>query len=113
MPPPPTFESKFNQLEIGQTTDQVQTLLGTPDLREVVNGVEIWHYSVNDLRRVEFKDKKVTGFARDTAPGSDLAGNSSALPGSLKLGADCKTDKECQSGNCHFKTCSGPNNCFR
>jgi hypothetical protein len=44
---PTPFDQKFNQLQKNMKVDQVKALLGPPDLREVKEYKEIWHYSVN------------------------------------------------------------------
>lgn len=113
-PPAIPFDQKFNQLELGQTTDQVQTLLGPAVLREVKDGKEIWHYQLDDPRDVEFKDKKVVAFFRGTPVNTTgPATGTPALTAPKKIGEDCEANKDCQSLNCHFKTCSGSNNCSK
>lgn len=116
---PSTFDQKFNKLDVGESTDKVQKRLGDPTLREVVEGIEIWHYSsgvtLSTPKKVDFKNKKVIGFSQDEAAIELLNTSKPAVPEedfvTRKIGDECKVDRQCESKNCHFKICAGKNNC--
>jgi hypothetical protein len=109
----PSFDSKFNQLQSDMPQDKVQELLGTPDLKELKEGVEFWNYNQNDGRYVQFKNGHVVAFGRGVwAPTNPNAPQVNPTPFVAKnIGDTCKIDDDCVSKNCHFKVCSGKNNC--
>ncbi len=107
---PNAFDEKFNSLERNMTPTQVKTLLGPPDLREVKDDQELWHYAVNNGRRLIFKNGKLTEFGMDV-PAQAPTPTPTPPPHDLTIGSSCKNDKECKSDNCHFGTCSGSTNC--
>lgn len=124
------FNVSFNQLQLDMTIDQVQKLLGPPDLREVkpaapsarVN-LETWHYNNQDggppgtmagsaARQVVFDGGHVVSFGRDVVAAPAAGPNDSSVdPASRAIGEECKYDRDCKEHNCHFHICSGKNNC--
>ncbi|MDZ4677062.1 MAG: hypothetical protein SGI74_06080 [Oligoflexia bacterium] len=113
----PKFDTRFNQLQAQMPVEKVSQLLGEPDLRELNNGVESWNYNQLDGRYVQFKEGKVTAFGRGVIQAARLATPESSpslnpTPFVAKgIGLTCSNNLDCQSKNCHFKKCSGPNNC--
>jgi len=112
---PTPFDRKFNELQRDMRTEQVKSLLGPPDLREVKDEKEIWHYNSGDGRRVVFVNGKLAEFAIDQK--AQLSAVPAPTPTpipppvDLEIGADCKSDNECKLKNCHFHQCAGRNNC--
>jgi hypothetical protein len=118
----PRFDSKMNQLNLGMAPEAVSQILGAPELREASEDKEKWLYNLREplaeQRFVLFTGGKVSAFGRTqsvTAPqavptlekSDQLNPNSTPRP----IGEACKEDQECESQNCHFKRCSGKNNC--
>jgi protoheme IX farnesyltransferase len=108
------FDKKFNSLEVGLEKGQVKEKLGEPSLREVIQGIEIWHYTAqqtqSDSKKIEFQNGKVSGFSKELPPPS----KAEMLPETNRnIGDRCESDTQCSSANCHFSICSGKNNCHR
>jgi hypothetical protein len=104
-------EKKYNSLEIGMSTEQVKTLLGEPSLREGKENKEVWYYSAGMGRDLEFKDKKLSSFARPkTETPVNVEGHN--IP-PKDIGDKCDSDKQCLSGDCLLNRCVGRNNCWR
>ena len=119
--PIPHFESQFDGLRADMAQDQVKELLGPPDLKELKDHIETWHYGKDSesshARYVQFTERKVTGFGREQSlwaplPAPSEKSDQISRPLHSKLISEsCKQDDECQSANCHFKVCAGKNNC--
>jgi hypothetical protein len=109
---PTVFDHKFNQLQKDMQIDLVKALLGAPDLREIKDQKEIWHFNENGGRRVIFSNGKLVEFGLDDkGPALVTAPVATPTPFDLSIGQDCKVDAECKLKNCHFHQCAGTNNC--
>jgi hypothetical protein len=62
---PTAFDKKFNRLQKNMSITQVQTILGGPDLRELRDNIETWHFNDSGGRRVIFVDGIVNSFGAD------------------------------------------------
>jgi hypothetical protein len=122
------FDSQFNNLSVGIDSLKAKELLGNPSLKEAKDSIEIWHYNKNGGRFVQLTSGKVTSFGKSegtfapTSSGSPQAvqqplaqpselNQTPIAQASRQIGGACSKDKDCKGDNCHFKICSGRNNC--
>ncbi|MCC6277592.1 MAG: hypothetical protein IT289_06740 [Oligoflexia bacterium] len=108
--------NRYNALAAQMTKAEVQSSLGEPQEKSLIDGIETWYYE-NRTFLIRFKDQKVTAFGRSQDFFLETGNSTSPQPatpppeGSRALGERCESNSNCQSGNCHFKTCAGKNNC--
>lgn len=104
------FQSKFNQLSPKMTADQVEKILGPPQNKQLQNDLDTWQYPYKKF--VRFKDSKLTEYGDGSVLTQTKAPDDKFEGPARPIGQACKEDSHCLSDNCHFKVCSGPQNCF-